>query len=481
MERISLFYLIALLIQVNCSNSEPADSETTPTTVTVTGVSLDRTNLELAFGSTATLVAMVVPDNADNKSVSWNSSVPAIAHVSGQGEVKAVGIGSSVIGVTTEDGGKTAACTVTVTPAVVPVTGVSLDKNVLSLSVGESETLTATVIPDNATNKSVQWNSNAPEVVSVEALTGRIIAKAAGNAVITAVTVDGDKTDVCLVTVTAESEITLRVMSFNIWMGGFNSIDRTIAVIRDSRADIVGIQEATDDAISAITRALGWYSSQYYVTSQSCAIVSKYPIEAFSASKKGAKIKISNNRSVWMFNVHLDYCPYEPYQLNNIEYCGAPRLQTAEQAIASAKESRDGDILDAIAEVKLAQADQTPIFFTGDFNEPSWLDWTERAVTANLCKIAVEWPTTKQLQEQTGMKDSYRTFYPDEVVKPGYTWTPLPADNEVLDRIDFVFFWGSATHVINSEIVGEKTPESDIVISSFPSDHRAVMSTFRLN
>jgi hypothetical protein len=78
------------------------------------------------------------------------------------------------------------------------------------------------------------------------------------------------------------------------------------------------------------------------------------------------------------------------------------------------------------------------------------------------------------------MKDSYRTVYPDEVAKPGYTWTPLPAAQEVLDRIDFVFFWGDV-QVLKSEIAGEKEPESDIVIQSFPSDHRAVVSTFYVN
>jgi endonuclease/exonuclease/phosphatase family metal-dependent hydrolase len=477
MKRILLVFLIGILTTVNCSNNETTDPAPTP--VTVTGVSLDRSELSLVYGTTATLVATVVPDNAANKAVSWNSSIPAIALVSNQGEINAIGVGRSVVSVTTKDGGKTATCTVTVTPVNVPVTGVSLNKGAISLSVGQAETLTATVSPENATNKTVTWDSNNPSVASVEASTGKITAKSAGNAVISAVA-NGGKTATCTVTVT-DPEMTLRVMSFNIWVGGGNSLDRTIAVIRDSKADIVGIQESTDAAVAAIVNALGWYSSKYNVSGKACAIVSKYPIEAYSATKKGAKIKIGNNRYVWMFNVHLMHCPYEPYQLNDIAYCGAPMLQTAEQAIASAKSSRDADILNAIAEVKLAQADQTPVFFTGDFNEPSWLDWTEAAATAGLCKIPVAWPTTKQFQEQTEMKDSYRTVYPDEVSNPGYTWTPVPASREVLDRIDFVFFWGSTTQVVNSEIVGEKTPESDIVISSYPSDHRAVLSTFRIN
>ena len=81
------------------------------------------------------------------------------------------------------------------------------------------------------------------------------------------------------------------------------------------------------------------------------------------------------------------------------------------------------------------------------------------------------------------MKDSYRTFYPDEVVKPGHTWTTLPeasAYKEVLDRIDFVLFSGKKMKLKNSQIVGEESPLSDIRFKNYPSDHRAVLSTFIL-
>jgi endonuclease/exonuclease/phosphatase family metal-dependent hydrolase len=274
---------------------------------------------------------------------------------------------------------------------------------------------------------------------------------------------------------------TLRVMSFNIWVGGGKSIERTIAVVKESRADIVGIQEEGKDAAATIAKSLGWTSVHTYKNLQgkSCAIISKYPIVAFSASKIGAKLQTGNNKYVWMFNQHLNHCPYEPYRLNGIEYCGGT-LHTEEEAIASAWNARKDDVELTIAEITSAQADKIPIFLTGDFNEPSCLDWTKRAATAGLCKIPVAWPATKNLHEQTGIKDSYRTVYPDEVLYPGHTWTPRPAENEVLDRIDFVLFWGEDEQitVVKSKIVGEKTPESDIVIRDYPSDHRAVLSIF---
>lgn len=84
------------------------------TTVLVTGVSLNKTSLDLNVGETGTLSATVSPSNATNKNVTWSSSNTAVASVSG-GTVTAVGAGQATITVKTADGGKTAACTVTVT------------------------------------------------------------------------------------------------------------------------------------------------------------------------------------------------------------------------------------------------------------------------------------------------------------------------------------------------------------------------------
>jgi endonuclease/exonuclease/phosphatase family metal-dependent hydrolase len=272
---------------------------------------------------------------------------------------------------------------------------------------------------------------------------------------------------------------TLRVMSFNIWVGGGKSLVRTAAVIRESRADIVGIQEGTDNAIADIVKNLGWPTIHIY-TNKSRVIVSKYPIVDTLASRIGVKLRIDENKYVWMLNLHLNHCPYEPYRLNGIEYCGGT-LYTEEEAIASAWNTRKNEVELTVAEIKKVQAEQTPVFLTGDFNEPSYLDWTKRSAKAGLCKIPVAWPSTKKLQKQTGMRDSYRVIHPDEVAYPGYTWTPVPAKKEVLDRIDFVFFWGNRVNPVKSEIVGEKMPESDVVIKDYPSDHRAVLSTFQID
>jgi endonuclease/exonuclease/phosphatase family metal-dependent hydrolase len=271
----------------------------------------------------------------------------------------------------------------------------------------------------------------------------------------------------------------LRVMTFNIWMGGGESLTETARVITESGADIAGIQESTPDGIHnravEIADSLDLYS---YWNGGSTTILSRYAIVDTSDAGYGIKIQLDKKRFVWMFNVHLFYCPYEPYQLGGIAYCGAPALNTPEEAEASAWKTRGENVLEIIGDIKTAQKEGFPVFLTGDFNEPSYLDWTERAVQAKLCSHVVQWPAAKAFIEQANMQDSYRTVYQDEVTKPGHTWTPRPARNEILDRIDFVFFWGNVKPV-KSEIAGEDSELSDIRFKNYPSDHRAVVSTFK--
>lgn len=96
------------------------------TPIAVTGVSLDKSQLPLVVGASATLTATVAPATANNKAVTWQSSAPTIASVN-NGVVSALAVGNATITVTTTDGGKTATCAVTVSAATpVPQTSLSL-------------------------------------------------------------------------------------------------------------------------------------------------------------------------------------------------------------------------------------------------------------------------------------------------------------------------------------------------------------------
>ena len=88
------------------------------------------------------------------------------------------------------------------TDSAVAVTGVTLNKDTTTIAAGSNETLTATVAPDNASNKSVSWSSTDTSVATVDS-TGKVVGVAAGTAYITVTTASGNKTDTCEVTVTA--------------------------------------------------------------------------------------------------------------------------------------------------------------------------------------------------------------------------------------------------------------------------------------
>ena len=200
--------------------------------VGVTDVTLDKTELTLTEGETETLTATVKPDNADNRKVTWSSDKTEIATVDGAGRVTAVKAGVAVVTVTTEDGGKTATCKVTVKAKAVPVTGVSLDRTELTLTEGETETLTATVRPDNADNRKVTWNSDKTEVATVDGA-GKVTAVKPGEAVVTVTTEDGGKTASCKVTVKAKvvpvTGVDVKPWSVTIGANGTTKLTCTVA------------------------------------------------------------------------------------------------------------------------------------------------------------------------------------------------------------------------------------------------------------
>ncbi|MGB8298846.1 MAG: Ig-like domain-containing protein [Polyangia bacterium] len=160
---------------------------------------------QISVGETDTLVATVSPANATNRSVTWSSSSPDVATVSGSGLVSAAALGTAVITVTTDDGGMTATCTVTV---VISATGVTLSRATATVGIGETVPLTATVVPANATNPGVTWSTSDAGVATVAAtgLSAVVTTVGAGTAAITVSTLDGNKTAICVVTVARKAQ-----------------------------------------------------------------------------------------------------------------------------------------------------------------------------------------------------------------------------------------------------------------------------------
>lgn len=168
--------------------------------IPVTGVTLDKTEAELVEGESITLTATIAPEDATDKTVSWVSSDEEIAKVDSEGKVSAIAPGTADITVTTTDGEKKAVFALTVVAKVVPVESIAIDKETLELVEGDSATLTATVSPDNASDKTYAWTSSNPDVATV-AEDGTVTAIAPGNTTITATSNDGGKTASCEVSV----------------------------------------------------------------------------------------------------------------------------------------------------------------------------------------------------------------------------------------------------------------------------------------
>ena len=189
--------------------------------IDVVSISIDKTSIQLKVGETVTLSATVNPSNASDKTVTWSSSDVSIASVD-DGIVKALKIGTATI--KAKAGDKTATCSITIVPT--EVSSITLDKSSASLEVGETVTLSATVNPSDATDKTITWTTSDATVATVS--NGVVTAKKLGTATITAKA--GDKTVTCSITVvpTEVSSITLDNSSASLKVGETVTLSATV-------------------------------------------------------------------------------------------------------------------------------------------------------------------------------------------------------------------------------------------------------------
>ena len=199
----------------------------------VEGITLSQSSATLTEGGTLTLTATVTPDDATDNSITWSSSNTSVATVDANGKVTAKAAGTATITATANDGsGVKASCVVTVEKKVVAVSSITLSQTTATMTEGETMSLTATVTPDDATNKAVTWSSSNASVATVDA-NGKVTAKAAGTATITATANDGsDVKASCKVTVekkvVAVSSITLSQTTATMTEGETMSLTATV-------------------------------------------------------------------------------------------------------------------------------------------------------------------------------------------------------------------------------------------------------------
>ena len=256
----------------------------------------------------------------------------------------------------------------------------------------------------------------------------------------------------------------LKVMSFNIWVNGGQSLTRCIDAIRTSGADIVGLQECNAATAATIGNNLGFS----YLGASDVSIVSRYPIvnTISSGGGSGVAVELSPGQIVYLFNCHLTAYPYGPYSMRE------GRDQTF--VINQEYQTRMPALNQLLNTMRPYVAGRSPCFLVGDFNAPSHLDYA-----------SYPWPTSVACTD-AGLIDSYRVMHPNNRTyppaflfdDPGITWTPQVSQEPMnaFDRIDFVHFSSGdgATILESIELDGRNSA------TPWPSDHRAVLSRFAL-
>jgi endonuclease/exonuclease/phosphatase family metal-dependent hydrolase len=193
-------------------------------------------------------------------------------------------------------------------------------------------------------------------------------------------------------------------------------------------------------------------------------------------SRYGATIYLTVNDPIYVANVHLTPYPYEPYELRDGKI-------GPDEAVAQARYTRFPQIQPVLERLDEPLQRGSPVVLMGDFNEPSHLDWTADAAAAGLhLGMEVDWPTSQEIMRH-GFQDAYRAVHPDEVARPGPTWTTLQGDpNEVHDRIDMIYVAGADVDIVDAYTVGlRNAPPTDVSVAGYPSDHRAVVATMTWN
>lgn len=268
----------------------------------------------------------------------------------------------------------------------------------------------------------------------------------------------------------AAQPVDVTVMSFNIWYGSTQThgMDQVVEAIRKAGADVVGMQEPYA-RLREVASRLGFHASPRL------HVISRYPIlEPADSDGDWGYLLLGPGQVAAIANTHLSCCPYTPFRIVHHGF-------TRAEALEKETNTRLRQITPHLAALEPVLSAGVPTFFTGDFNAPSWRDWTREAAEARGLPYAMRWPVSVAM-EAAGFRDSYREVHQDPVADPGFTWTPgYPAPYvkpwDVFDRIDFVWAAGPVS-TRDSRVVGESRANADLVVRPWPSDHRSVVSNF---
>ncbi len=291
MRKLFIPFTAAFLLALSC--------EKAPEEIAVTEVAISQPAAELFVGETVQLSATVTPSDATDQSISWISTSIGIATVTKNGLVTAVAKGSATIRAVV--GGKSASCVITVSNKPIAVSSIKLNKTSLEMTKGESQTLVATVNPDNATDKTVSWTSSESSVVSVDSK-GKVTAIGNGNATITAKANGQEATCDVTVTVPVESislnktELTLNKGDRETLIATVKPNDATHQTVTWNSSDLTVATVTTNGMVIAMGGGKATITARIGYESASCDITVKVPVRSITLSQ--ASLTLDEGESV---------------------------------------------------------------------------------------------------------------------------------------------------------------------------------------
>ncbi len=430
-----LLFCIALLCLLACKKGKEE--------IPVESVTIIQPATEIIEGETIQLTATVKPDDATDKTVEWASSKQSVATITDKGLVTAIASGSSTI--TATAGGKTAACRITVSKKVIEVTSVTLNKEALELTEGEEESLTVTVKPDDATDKTVSWSSSAPEIATVEE--GKITALKEGKAVITAKA--GDKEATCEVTVNKRF---IPVESV--------TLDKTAIMLKEDESMVLTATVKPDDATD---KTVSWSSSDTGVVTVSAGRVTsvkegKATITARAGDKEATCEVIVSKRFIEVTSLTLDHAEIALVK-------GEEKALTATVQPADATDktvtwlSSNADIAKVDNKGKVTAVKSGTATITAKAGEQS-----------AACRVTVSTPVERISLDRTaitleeGQSESLTaTVIPEDADEKTVSWSSSNADIAKVDDAGKVTAVKAGSAVITAK-AGEKTATCSVTV-----------------
>ena len=301
--RIALLLLIFLPVFFSCTEKEQE--------IRVESVTISLPSAELEIGRTLELSATVTPPGATNKDISWSSTNSSVASVSAAGLVTALSEGTTTI--TASADGKKGECKVSVVKVPIMVTEVKLDKAELTLYECDEETLTATVLPDDATDKTVTWTSSDNSIATIES--GKVKAVKKGEATITAKA--GDKTAKAkIVVLTPISGVSLNKDKLTLYIGETETLTATLTPAEATLKDPISwtssdeaVATIADGKITTVGKGTAKITATAYGKSASCDIEVLRPVTGISLNKTTLEIPLEKTETLTASIIPADATP----------------------------------------------------------------------------------------------------------------------------------------------------------------------------